>query len=308
MNQQTRITNLKDEIAAGRVVVVAGTGVSIMACEDQLIDGHPVARWDGLLRHGVDHCLSTHQLLTKVEAKILNAQIKSGAPDFLVSAAELITARLRGKSPGTYRGWLKDTVGKLSPTQPAILQILASFPGVLATLNYDSLFEQATPRHAITWLQPEKVQDVLFDRDDNAVLHLHGYFDEPDSVVLGLRSYELVANAPHAKAVRELFTVGRTLLFVGCGGTFRDPNFSRLIEWANQVLSDTTHAHFRLCRKSELRKIRAEQPQVPWLYPLVYGEQHTELVPFLRSLAPAARHRSQEAFYKGFCAAGVRHQ
>jgi hypothetical protein len=267
---------------------VAGTGVSITACGDQHIDGQPVARWDGLLRHGVDLCLNTHQLLNKAQAKNLNAQIKLGELDFLVSAAELIAARLRSKSSGTYRGWLKDTVGKLMPTHPDILHVLASFPGLLATLNYDPLFELATQRHAVTWQQRDKVEEILRGIDNNAVLHLHGYFDDPDSVVFGLRSYDRVVHDTHAKAVLELFTLGHTLLFVGCGGTFKDPNFSRLIEWANETLQDSTHRHFRLCRKSELRKVRADQPQAHWLYPLVYGDRPEELVPFLRSLAPAA--------------------
>jgi hypothetical protein len=39
---------LKSQVASGQIVVVAGTGVSIMACGDQKIEGFPVARWDGL--------------------------------------------------------------------------------------------------------------------------------------------------------------------------------------------------------------------------------------------------------------------
>ncbi len=99
----------------------------------------------------------------------------------------------------------------------AVLDTIAALPGVLATLNYDNLLEDATGRHAVTWLKADEVQDVLTRRVTDAVLHLHGWFKEPESVVLGLNSYLSVKNHPHAKAVLNLFTLDRTLLFIGCG-------------------------------------------------------------------------------------------
>ncbi len=50
-------------------------------------------------------------------------------------------------------------------------------------------------------------------------------------MVLGLSSYLAVKDHPHAKAVLQLFTLDRTLLFIGCGDTVRD-EFYQLIEWA----------------------------------------------------------------------------
>ena len=125
-------------------------------------------------------------------------------------------------------------------------------PGVLATLNYDNLIEDATGRRAVTWLKADDVQDVLTRNRTDAVLHLHGWFKEPESVVLGLSSYLAVKDHPHAKAVLNLFTIDRTLLFVGCGDTVLDPNFTRLIEWGKEALKDVTPRHYLLCRTSEV--------------------------------------------------------
>jgi hypothetical protein len=48
------IEDLRCELAEpDRIIVVAGTGVSIAMCGDQKVDGFPVARWSGLLRHGL---------------------------------------------------------------------------------------------------------------------------------------------------------------------------------------------------------------------------------------------------------------
>src|SRR5213595_3420075 len=103
--QDVLITDLKSQIEHGNVVIIAGTGVYVVACSDQKIDGYPVARWDGILLRGVDYCLNVEHVLDS-------------------------------KSPGTYGRWLQDTVGKLEPIRPELLCLLASFPGVLATLNY----------------------------------------------------------------------------------------------------------------------------------------------------------------------------
>ena len=79
--------------------------------------------------------------------------------------------------------------------------MLDALPGVLCTLNYDNLIETATKRRAITWKDANKTQEVLQGKITDAVLHLHGWFDEPESVVLDMRSYLTVKDDPHAKAV-----------------------------------------------------------------------------------------------------------
>jgi hypothetical protein len=290
MNRETLIQKLKEDIkdiTRNRVVIIAGTGVSIAACGNQLIENQPVASWPGLLQSGLEYCRSLG-VADKGDVKLLGDQINSNKTNFLISAAEEISRRLQSHSPGTYRGWLSDTVGKLVPKHREILDALAALPGVLATLNYDGLFEKATERQPVTWLRPDKVQDVLGNVFRNAVLHLHGYFDEPKSVVLGLSSYAKVAEQAHTKAVLQLFTIDRTLIFVGCGGTVTDPNFSRLVEWAKDALNDVPPRHVLLCREEELETVRADLASAPWLQPLVYGKDYEELTPFLHSLAPQA--------------------
>ena len=286
MSGNALTNDLKAEIASGPVVVIAGTGVSITACQDQEVDGHRVARWDGLLFHGIDHCEKTHGLLQEQEAEVLRMQVKLGTPDFLVTAAEVVSTRLCNRSLGVFHRWLKDTVGKLEPVQPEILNVLASLPGVLATLAYDGLFERTTSRDPITWQDRDKVESVLRGEITDALLHLHGYYEQPDSVVLGLGSYAKVAEDLHTRAVLRLFTLDRTLLFVGCGGTLKDPNFSRLVEWGSESLKDSTHRHFLLCRDEEVNALRADLKSTPWLHPVGYGKGFDELVPFLRGLVP----------------------
>jgi hypothetical protein len=285
MYRQTLIQKLKHDIAQGRVVTIVGTGVSVKACGNQEVEGCKVATWTGLLEHGVKHCKDIGKA-DEADAKLLTEQIKSGKTDFLISAAEHISHVLKQHSPGEFRRWLTETVGTLEIKDPDILDVLAALPGVLATLNYDSLIETATKRRPITWKEANKTQEVLQGKITDAVLHLHGWFDEPESVVLDMRSYLTVKDDPHAKAVLDSLTIVHTLLFVGCGDTVLDPNFTRLIEWGKEALKHVAPRHYLLCRTSEIRDFQKKLTSAPWLQPLDYGADYEELVPFLRSLAP----------------------
>lgn len=288
MGNATLIETLKDDIAAGRVVVIAGTGVSVVASGNPEISGHQVATWTGLLGHGIDHGEENGEITTG-EAQLLAMQLKLGSTDMLIGAAEIISQRLRNQSPGVFRGWLKDSIGQLTVQNRALIDALQALGGLIATLNYDTLIEQATDRRAITWQQADAVTDVLRNTTQDAVLHLHGVYTEPGSVVLGLASYLKVRDDAHASTVLRSLAQGRTLLFVGCGDTVSDPNFARLIQWAKAALDDVTPHHFLLCRQSERRAFQNKLRQAPWLQPLAYGDDYADLLPFLQSLAPAPR-------------------
>jgi hypothetical protein len=87
LNRETLIQKLKEDIAKGRVVIIAGTGVSIEACGNQEIEGHPVASWPGLLQHGLEYC-RTLGVAEKDDVELLEQLIKSNKPNFLISSAQ----------------------------------------------------------------------------------------------------------------------------------------------------------------------------------------------------------------------------
>ena len=105
-------------------------------------------------------------------------------------------------------------------------------------------------------------------------------------MVLGLASYHKVKDDPHAKAVLQCLTLGKTLLFVGCGETVLDPNFQQLIAWGSEALKDGVPRHKLLCRASELVAYQQQLNAAPWLQPITYGDDYAALGPFLRSLLP----------------------
>ena len=132
---------------------------------------------------------------------------------------------------------------------------------------------------AVTWQDGPKVERVLRG-DDRAVLYLHGYWDRPETAVLGIRSYEQVLGNEHAQTVLHALGIMKTLVFVGCGAGLGDPNFGRFLEWTGRVFAGSEYRRYRLALASE--------PEVPHLTTIVYGSKHDDLAGFLRTLAPPA--------------------
>jgi hypothetical protein len=130
------------------------------------------------------------------------------------------------------------------------------------------------------------VQEALRGERE-CILHLHVEYQQPDSVVLGLASSNKVKDDAHAQAVLQWFTLGKTLLFVGCGATVADSNFRQLIAWGREALRDVVPRHRLLCRASELAAVQEKLADAPWLQPIPYGNDYAALGPFLRWLAPA---------------------
>ena len=71
-------------------------------------------------------------------------------------------------------------------------------------------------------------------RDEAGILHLHGHWEDAESVVLGIHSYEEVLGDTRAQFMQQAITAFNSLLFVGCGEGLKDPNFSALRRWLVQ--------------------------------------------------------------------------
>ena len=111
----------------------------------------------------------------------------------------------------------------------------------------------------VTWMQDAKIERVIRG-DDEGVLHLHGYWDQPESVVLGIRSYEEVLGNVHAQNILHALQTMRTLLFVGCGAGLKDPNFGGLLRWTGVVFSQSEYWRFRLAKETEVDELQKEHP------------------------------------------------
>ena len=188
------LDDLRRLVADRQVVAVVGAGVAVGAS-----GGAAVASWTGLLDNGIERCVGLGRA-TPEWADRRRADLASGDLDELLAVAEQVASRLDAPAGGEYRRWLRETVGGLAVRQPEVLAALRDLGVPLATTNYDGLIEAVTGWRAVTWRDSARVERVLRG-DERGVLHLHGYWEEPESVVLGIRSYEAVLRDAHAQAV-----------------------------------------------------------------------------------------------------------
>jgi formylglycine-generating enzyme required for sulfatase activity len=281
-NDETFETDVRTLIDQGQVVVVVGSGVSIAT-------SLRAPTWRKLIDSAVERCRALGAAEAWCEAVAGQLALVS-EPDMLLSAAELVHQKLREK--GEFGRWLRDSFEGLQPEDPRLIEILDGLGAPLLTTNYDDLIEKVTSLKQVTWTDSRRVARVGRG-DDRRVLHLHGHWDEPESVVLGIRSYEAVKDHRHTQAVMQAFGITKSFLFVGCGDEgLADPNFGNSLTWLEAIEKESKveHRHYRLVRAAD-----TFEPQGR-LFPLVYGDCYDDLVPFLERLhpQPAARRGAEE--------------
>jgi tetratricopeptide (TPR) repeat protein len=280
------VNDLKAQIATGNALLIVGAGVSVAATAGGPLAG--LAKWKGLLVNGIDRCLEVGRPRPDQKwARRRREDLESDDLDDLLSVAELIAGRLGAPTGGEYSRWLDETVGRLQIVDRAVLDALRALAVTIATTNYDGLLEEATLLPPVTWR--DRRAEGLVSGEESGILHLHGHWQDPDSVVLGIRSYEALLGDARAQALQQALRTLRTLIFIGFGAGLQDPNFGALLAWSRKAFAGSKHRHFRLCLKTEEKDLLALHPPAERIELVVYGEAHTELAPFLRSLRPQER-------------------
>ena len=262
--------------------MVVGAGVS-SALTNRTLPG-----WVGLLEIGLTHTLSKGKINDKQHKRYIEA-LSEADMDELLGVAEFVSSKLGAPGDVLYHRWLQGVFEAAKPENKAIQEAILAIhqKGVrLATLNYDHLLEQITglpgivldtSSDATRWMQGIKL----------AIMHLHGSYEKPESVILGIRDYQTT----QGNALRDLFQQSlaayKRLLFIGCGDTFADPNFSALTKWLNSNLGAAPKTHYALVRADEVAKRHKDSSWHGFVEPLSYGAKYEDLPIFLHSLFAA---------------------
>ena len=269
---------LRQAIAKRRAVFFVGAGVSARAT-----NGNRVATWKGLLEDGVSFCQEHIDHLHPGWAERVRADIASGDPDDMLIAAEKITRKLANST--NLLAWLRGSIGNLQPITRDVLESLAALSLPIITTNYDRLLEEVTGLPPVTWREEDKVQRVLAN-DEPGIVHVHGWFEIPESIVLDIRSYERIINSGYMQNLLQSVAFYNSIVFIGFGSGLDDPNFSRLRLWIRDVLRNVTNRHYRLCRTDEVQQLVNDHKEDSFLRVLPYGADQDDLALYLHSLAP----------------------
>lgn len=282
MAENVLLAGLKRQIedSPREIVAIVGTGVSIASVSAEM---RGPASWIGLLKDGADRCEQLGVLDEKA-AQLLHQQIEADDLDFLLSAAETIQRKLGGPTGGEFKSWLRKTVGGLAVANDETISAIVNLGVVIATTNYDNLIGDVTGRRFVTWRNGSEVERVLRG-EETKVLHIHGHWEEPESVILGIRDYGRILADGHAQTMERAMRSLKTLLFIGCGAGLEDPNFGALIEWSKNIFQGSEYRHYILCREPDLVSFRERFPIQTRIFPISYGPNHGDLAGFVRSLS-----------------------
>jgi hypothetical protein len=272
------MNEIRDALTENQLCIVVGTGVSAAAT-----NGNVLASWRGLISDGLDRCLA---MGSRDEQWVDRAKqdVNSKYENDLIVAAEKATDGLGGRRSPDYATWLRDTVGQLSAVDQTLLdpiRTLAHNGAIVATTNYDDILEKELGYSSVTWRDTPRLQRVLRGKE-RAVIHLHGHWSDPESVVFGSSSYADVLRSPESVNFLRATVYVRTLLFVGFGAGLDDPNFSALRGWMSRELTESPFSHYRLVADKELSQVKTVARDR--IRPVSYGADHGELPAYLTSI------------------------
>jgi hypothetical protein len=272
--------NLRNALNAGPAVIILGDGITVAAS-----GGAEVASRVGLLRDGISRC---EQLAAVPEGwgDVQRGQLALGDPESWSSVAEQITQRLGGPVGGEFARWLWETVGALEVKgEGRLLDALVALGVPLCTTNYDNLIEQRSGWETTSWRDSERAQRAMLG-EIRAVVHLHGHWRDPEFVALDPRFWNSISLDNQVRAMLRTLATVRSIVSVGFGSGIGDPSFAAVIRWITAAWPRKHHRHFHLMSSSELSEATRS---VEGVVPVVYGDAHEDLEPFLRGLAGPPR-------------------
>lgn len=272
------ITRLTDSARRGELVAFIGTGVSLALTDGAI----PTLSWKGLIQDGFAYGVKKGKI-TPAQAKAWKSQVDSADLDDLLAAAEFVGRKLEAPGGDLYARWLENVFSHVQPTNHKMedsIQGLLSAGIPLCTLNYDPLLERVTGLPTINLGETSKVA-AWMRRETPGILHLHGSWEIPESCILGIRDYETTLGNDVRDLIQRTLASFQRLLFIGCGHTFADPNFSALIKWLREKMKTATPQHYALVSDSEMAERHADPTWHGFVEPISYGIGHEDLAPFI---------------------------
>ncbi len=269
--------DLINEIRESRAVLVAGSGLSAATSGNS-----PVATWSGLIESGVQRVCELHpnvspSWIETVEMELNLATTTGNVSGYLAAAQHIV----RELHPGELREWMSETVGGLPIVTRSAIEALDRLTLPILTTNYDTLIERVTDRQSVVWNDPNAVLKAIRSASPS-VIHLHGIWNDPDSIIFSPESYGVHLAAQSIQALQRSIAILECLIFVGFGAGVNDPNFSALTTWMGQTFSEGGPRHYRLCVADDSTDVDHNGMRI---YSVPYGSTFADFSPFVEALA-----------------------
>lgn len=276
--QVTALESIKESAASGKLLVIAGAGASMALASKRT----PSVNWQGLinraLKFGKNKGVVDDQQMT-----LHTALLQSGDLDSLLVSASYVTKKLGGLSGILYSDWLSEEFAGQqcsSGLMKKAMRAIASRGVPIATLNYDKLIEKATGLPSASLDEPRSVM-AWARRETASILHLHGVWDKPQTIVLNMEDYSAAVRDDFRTNLQRNLAAFNRVLFIGCGATLSDPNLSALICWMKDVVGAASLKHYALVKDDEVQERNRDPLWHGFVDPIGYGENHEDLPTFI---------------------------
>jgi hypothetical protein len=279
------LTELKEAATTGKLVIIFGAGTSLGIAHVAT----PARSWTDLLKRAFSFANEAGHVDDAQHQRWLSTLV-AGDLDELLGAAEFVSRKLGGRKGLLYSRWLEDEFSQQRITSASSLKnsisLLHKARIPLCTLNYDTLLERVTRSSSITMADPRSVLSWA-NRQTTDILHLHGLWSAPETVILGVSDYQEATNDAFREAIQRGLSTFNRIVFIGCGDTLYDPNFSSLLSWMREVFGGSALQHYALVRDSEVEAKLRDKIWQGLVRPIGYGPEHTDLGEFIgKNLVP----------------------
>jgi SIR2-like domain len=288
------IARLRRALANKRVIPFVGAGVSKAAAN--------LPTWRELLSGMDDFIRVNLKALPKIPDRSTKIERfrELGDCGRFIDAFDLGQEMLGYSGPSNardaiyYRAFLEQHFGnpdiKDRRAHEAISELRAR---VVVTTNYDTLLERyafSKPERSVTWRQPHDALAIV--RTDTGVIHLHGRFDDPASLVLSRRDYTQLAtaNSELLDHISSALFFSGVLLFIGTSlDGLTDPHLGLILDSFGKAAQhdQIASAPHVLLSRGEGTAIERARLRVLGVEVVSYGAEYGDLPSFLNQLTRA---------------------
>ncbi len=283
----TQLTKLLEKNEP-KVLVVVGAGISMGAT------GIPHASWAGLIEHGIKYLVQTSRLPESYGNTLIGFLQNAFNPfnlELALKHANNVEESLSFPESQAFADWLEIAFRDFKPLTGRdetlnALRNLQQAGALLMTTNYDNLLSDVTELPPVTWEAPDNFLQVI-NRQRDGILHIHGHWQKPSSVVLGKSSYERVVEDEKIQAAFKSLWLEWSWIYVGCGDGLDDPNLGRLLEWGKKWEHGPLD-HYFLTTEEKAFALK-NRPDKPKNIVYVGFSDFSDLPKILNSITPTAR-------------------
>ena len=280
------IRTIKNEIALNKALIFIGTGVSIYTIGGD----EECSYWTRLLKHGLQRCYELGRISEKdlIDFNDRFGSSKVDIDDYIRVANEIKCCSQEESMTienDVFQIWLTETIGQLSVRNSELIKFIGELQCPILTTNIDLLLEDVLDKKPLTWNQYcDLVTDGCLENLNEYIVHMNGYFKEPNSVIFSSENYNRFCQDRNGRHKLSALIRNKTLLFIGYDRRVFELDLSNLLTWIFHVSDQQQHSMYKFV-PSNINNQYHIMPTVSFLdniKEIQYGNTAEDLLLFIK--------------------------